>query len=263
MDIKQFVAKGDFTEFGTLHVIKNFNESSAKIGELWFSGNEVATILGYKNIRDALSKHVHESDKMILSKKSFCESQNATHKNTAILQLLWTSNKDHNDKTIINEAGLYSLIFGSKLASAVKFKYWVTHDVLPSIRQNGGYIMDQEKMPDDIQAQINDVTQKLADKIARVTRQYNSAKRLHKKAVAQRDGIKGENKHLKKEIKCWKSEVNDIEAQYMKALADLDYTQNRLKSLRNQLTAAESIAQEAKSYSTSSKYMVDAYGFIV
>ena len=51
--------------------------------------------------------------------------------------------------TIINESGLYALIFGSKLKSAKRFKHWVTSEVLPSIRKNGGYIDGQETMSDD------------------------------------------------------------------------------------------------------------------
>ena len=50
---------------------------------------------------------------------------------------------------IINESGLYALIFGSKLESAKRFKHWVTSEVLPSIRKHGGYIAGQESMTDD------------------------------------------------------------------------------------------------------------------
>lgn len=45
--------------------------------------------------------------------------------------------------TIINESGMYSLIFGSKLESARRFKHWVTSEVLPSIRRTGGYSMKE------------------------------------------------------------------------------------------------------------------------
>ena len=50
---------------------------------------------------------------------------------------------------IINESGLYAMIFGSKLESAKRFKKWVTSEVLPSIRKHGGYIAGQESMTDD------------------------------------------------------------------------------------------------------------------
>lgn len=50
---------------------------------------------------------------------------------------------------VINESGLYSLIMSSKLPNAKRFKRWVTHEVLPSIRKHGGYIVGQEDMSED------------------------------------------------------------------------------------------------------------------
>lgn len=51
--------------------------------------------------------------------------------------------------TIINEAGLYSLILGSRKPEAKAFKRWITHDVIPAIRKTGGYIQGEESMSDD------------------------------------------------------------------------------------------------------------------
>ena len=51
--------------------------------------------------------------------------------------------------TAINESGLYSLILSSKLPSAKRFKHWVTKEVLPSIRKNGGYFAGQEKLTNE------------------------------------------------------------------------------------------------------------------
>ena len=90
-------------------------------GEPYFIGKDVADILGYANGRDALSKHVDSEDKLT--------SQIAT------------SGQNRN-VTIINESGLYSLIFSSKLENAKRFKRWVTSDVLPAIRKHGIYATD-------------------------------------------------------------------------------------------------------------------------
>lgn len=81
--------------------------------------------MGYANAKDAVLKHIDEEDREVLQK-----SQNATFKNLKI------SNRG---LTIINESGLYSLILSSKLPTAKKFKRWVTHEVLPTIRKTGGY----------------------------------------------------------------------------------------------------------------------------
>lgn len=110
-------------------------------GEPWFVGKDVAEALGYSNTRDAIAKHVVTEDRTDVAIHD--GSQNRT-------------------MTIINESGLYTLIFGSKLASAVRFKRWVTSEVLPSIRKNGGYIANQENLtPEQIVANALVVAQNI------------------------------------------------------------------------------------------------------
>lgn len=94
-------------------------------GEPYFIGKDVADILGYANGRDALSKHVDAEDKLT--------SQIAT------------SGQNRN-VTIINESGLYSLIFSSKLENAKRFKRWVTSEVLPTLRKTGAYQVPSDPM---------------------------------------------------------------------------------------------------------------------
>lgn len=89
--------------------------------EPWFVGTDVATALGYSNPRDALARHVDEEDK-----------------NTVVIH---DGTPGNPNVVIINEPGVYSLTFSSQLESAKKFKHWVTHDVLPSIRKQGFYSM--------------------------------------------------------------------------------------------------------------------------
>lgn len=87
-----------------------------------FVGNEVAQVLGYSNYRNAISNHVDEDDK--LRTRIEYAGQNR-------------------EMTLITESGVYSLIFGSKLPSAKRFKHWVTNEVLPSIRKEGAYVTPQ------------------------------------------------------------------------------------------------------------------------
>ena len=87
--------------------------------EPWFIGKDVAQILGYSNPRDALSKHVENEDK----------------DSVAIRDSIGRMQKT----PIINESGVYALIFGSKLPDAKKFKHWVTSEVLPKLRKTGSY----------------------------------------------------------------------------------------------------------------------------
>ena len=89
-------------------------------GEAWFVGKDVATVLGYKDTRSAILDHVDEEDKRVW-------------------QIATPSNGGYSEMTVINESGVYSLIFESKLPTAKKFKHWVTSEVLPQIHKTGSY----------------------------------------------------------------------------------------------------------------------------
>ena len=91
-------------------------------GEPWLVGKDVATALGYKDTSDALKTHVDEEDKLTRQ---------------------FTDSGQSRQMYIVNESGLYSLILGSRLPNAKKFKRWVTAEVLPSIRKTGGYNLPQ------------------------------------------------------------------------------------------------------------------------
>lgn len=88
-------------------------------GEPWLIGKDVARALGYKNTRDALSRHVDSEDKGVENYDSLGGGQKTV---------------------IINESGFYSLVLRSNLPAARKFKRWVTSEVLPSIRKHGAYM---------------------------------------------------------------------------------------------------------------------------
>jgi len=115
----------DNDEFGQVRTV-------IKDGQPWFVGFDVADALGYKNQSDAVSNHVDAEDRRVFQKSEITTL--ASIPNRGLI--------------CINESGLYSLILGSKLASAKRFKHWVTSEVLPSIRKTGGYIAGQETMTD-------------------------------------------------------------------------------------------------------------------
>ena len=103
-------------EFGSVRAIE-------RNGEPWFIGKDMAEILGYTNTAKAIRDHVDDEDK--LTERIVLSGQNR-------------------EAFLINESGLYSLILGSKLPSAKRFKHWVTSEVLPAIRQNGVYMTDDK-----------------------------------------------------------------------------------------------------------------------
>ena len=110
-------------EFGDIRTVQLNNET-------YFVGKDVATALGYADTFGALKKHIMDEDKLV------CQIDSAGQKR---------------DVTVINESGLYALIFGSKLESAKRFKHWVTSEVLPAIRKTGSY---QNPMTTDQKIQL-------------------------------------------------------------------------------------------------------------
>ena len=105
-------------------------------GEPWFAGKDIAKALGYNNTKDALARHVDSEDK----------------RGSRI-----PTPSGEQEMTIINESGVYSLIFSSRLEKAKEFKRWVTSVVLPSIRKHGAYITPQAQPDAALQAVVQPI----------------------------------------------------------------------------------------------------------
>ena len=114
-EIQKFTSE----QFGTIR-------TAVLDGKPWFVGKDVAVALGYSNPRKALADHVDEEDKR--------QGDGVTIRDSI-------GREQH--PTLINESGLYALILSSKLHTAKQFKRWVTHDVIPAIRQHGAYFTDE------------------------------------------------------------------------------------------------------------------------
>ena len=95
-------------------------------GEPWFVAVDVCRALEIVNSRDALTR-IDEDEKGVV---------------------LTDTPGGKQEVTTVNEPGLYSLVLGSRKPEAKVFKRWITHEVIPSIRKNGGYIAGQETMSD-------------------------------------------------------------------------------------------------------------------
>lgn len=110
--------------------------------EPWFKGKQIAKILGYKDTKDAIQRHVDTDDKFDAKSLNLTSSEGEGK-----IPLLIK----YDPQTIfINESGLYSLIISSKLPLAKEFKRWITKEVLPSIRKTSRYDIkqtDTDKLP--------------------------------------------------------------------------------------------------------------------
>ena len=103
-------------------------------GHSWFRGKDVATALGYTNTKQAIQTNVEAEDKQELKQLGGLQHRPLDSHTLTTNQLA---------SIFINEAGLYSLILQSTKPEAKQFKHWVTHEVLPTIRQTGTYNIKQ------------------------------------------------------------------------------------------------------------------------
>ena len=137
MDVKEFYS----LEFGRMRTMTDKN------GEPLFCGKDVCEALGYKRAYDAIRQHVNHGDTAKRSITKTVKNQYGESSKTKKVEMLF-----------VNESGVYSLVFGSKLESAQRFKHWVTSEVLPAIRKNGGYFrINPEETPEQIKARFQKV----------------------------------------------------------------------------------------------------------
>lgn len=158
-------------EFGQVRTIRINDEP-------WIVGKDVATALGYSDTKSAIQDHVDTEDKQIIQKGQI-----------ATLEI------PNRGLTIINESGLYSLIFGSKLEGAKRFKHWVTSEVLPAIRKSGSYGARSYRLKDatlpEVSGLLHEVTGFLRemDKVMRAQNSHPSDIAQEFKSICGQFGI--------------------------------------------------------------------------
>ena len=151
-----------FENFKDFEIFNNENLGSVRTltdeeRNIWFFANDVAACLGYEktNTPHAISDHTDLEDRKALKYKASSESYRAE----------FFGKNDFMDKIFINEAGLYQMIFESHMPKAKEFKSWITHEVLPSVREHGGYILGQEKLAEEERNALNDKIVALMKKV--------------------------------------------------------------------------------------------------
>lgn len=158
-----------------LHVFSNqeFGKvRSLMIGdEPWFAGRDAAKALGYRTPKDAIRVHVDDEDKYLVKHDLNAfrggETPPLNQKCSDLgIDLASTLKVNNYGMYIINESGLYSLIFSSKLPAAKRFKRWVTSEVLPALRRTGQYAMptadaDESEVSEDEATRANGLPERV------------------------------------------------------------------------------------------------------
>jgi prophage antirepressor-like protein len=155
-----------------LEIFKNeeFGEVRVSIidNEPWFVGKDIAEVLGYSRPTKAIQDHVDDEDKDEVPVQDSIGRMQKT--------------------PVINESGLYSLVLSSKLPEAKKFKRWVTSEVLPSIRKNGMFAVDE--LLDNPDLLIATATKLKEERIARLEAE-KKALLAEKEAKFQKNIVEG------------------------------------------------------------------------
>ncbi|AYV83097.1 MAG: BRO-N domain protein [Hyperionvirus sp.] len=105
-------------------------------GEPWFSGGQIAKILGYQDTASAVSTHV--------------DSTNKAYYDDIKYDLIGIKQKIHRQTVFINETGLYEFLNNSEMPKAKEFRKWIEESVAPSIRKTGSYFL-AEKYREELQ----------------------------------------------------------------------------------------------------------------
>lgn len=114
----------DNEQFGTIRAVRDED------GDPMFVAKDVAKALGYRMASD-MTRRLDEDEKGTRSVRTPGGDQ---------------------EMAVITEAGLYAAVLGSKVSKAKAFKRWVTHEVLPALRRDGGYMVERHESPEETMA---------------------------------------------------------------------------------------------------------------
>lgn len=180
-------------------------------GTPWFVGLDVADALGYSAARNAIAMHVHDDDRL-------------THQISASGQ--------RRDFTLINESGVYALVFGSKLETAREFKHWVTSEVLPQIRKTGKY-----EVAPQLARQLQLDSYMIDDPIKRAER-WIAEQKAHQAEIAMKD-LQIEQKDAV--IDAQDAKIDEQDARITEHEATIAAQQARIETDKPKVDFAESI----------------------
>ncbi len=237
-----------FEQFKDFELFNNENLGQIRTlqdekGETYFFANDICECLGYDkvNFGHRINEHTDPDDRKALKYKASSESDKAE----------FFGKNDFMDKIFVNEAGLYQLIFESQMPKAKEFKSWITHEVIPAIREHGGYIYGQEKLNDIDKEIVTTKIKQLKQQVALLNKEKREL--IHDRAV------------LKQNKKKLNEYLIRSDEDYEHALAQNTQLSNELYDLKHPEIKEElkaRIKEENETYHNS-EFTVDSNGFRV
>jgi len=244
-------------------IFSNENLGSVRVmesetGEPWFIGQDIAKVLGIKNPADAYRRLEDDEKKnVMLIDKSDSENFLGKRAQRAVL---------------VSESGMYGMLMTSRKKEAREFQRWITHDVLPSIRKNGGYIIAQEQLPQKERIKLEEQIRTLAEKTAKMKNNNKilkaSNERLQKRRhelIRENKGLKETGKHMKKEIGKREELLDIYEKLSDKQINEYEQLRNENRDLKEKLADAAGVSKKAPQKNEAKakqEYFVSADGLL-
>lgn len=188
-------------------------------GGIWFVAKDVCDVLEINNNRQALTR-LDEDEKATINPHNFSVISNDGE------------NRMGSELNIINESGMYSLVLTSRKPQAKEFKNWLTREVIPSIRQHGGYIYGQEKLQENEKAELKKEMKTIVQKVKKLQARRHEL-------IADVKTLKDQKRHLKQELKSVNEYADMFEDMFERAQLDYQKAFDEIETLKNRIKRME------------------------
>lgn len=180
-------------------------------GNIWFVAKDVCDVLGIVNNRDAMSR-LDEDEKDVVNTDTLGGAQKAN---------------------IINESGMYTLVLTSRKPQAKEFKKWLTHEVIPTIRQHGGYIYGQEMLETKDQKEIKEKLSELSEKVKYLRVRRRQLRKQVSNLQENKRKLRKQVNNLNEYADLYENLFEKAQADYVAAMEENEYLRDKVEKLRH------------------------------
>ena len=178
---------------------------------IWFVAKDVCDVLGIVNNRDAMSR-LDEDEKDVVNTDTLGGAQKAN---------------------IINESGMYTLVLTSRKPQAKEFKKWLTHEVIPTIRQHGGYIYGQEMLETKDQKEIKEKLSELSEKVKYLRVRRRQLRKQVSNLQENKRKLRKQVNNLNEYADLYENLFEKAQADYVAAMEENEYLRDKVEKLRH------------------------------
>lgn len=185
-------------------------------GNIWFVAKDVCDVLGIVNNRDAMSR-LDDDEKA----------------DVGITDASSNGTMQSRDYRIISESGMYTLVLNSRKPQAKEFKKWLTHEVIPTIRQHGGYIYGQEMLETKDQKEIKEKLSELSEKVKYLRVRRRQLRKQVSNLQENKRKLRKQVNNLNEYANLYEDLFEKAQADYVAAMEENEYLRDKIEKLRH------------------------------